>query len=125
MFVSHLAAAAEVGAYTFTTARFWATAAALLALAATVLAALARARAARGRGEGGRRAAVVALVAGLGAAAGGAVTLLVADGGPGTGNGVVAGGAAVVLGLAAVVLGGRVLARSRRADAPALAGNGR
>jgi hypothetical protein len=39
--------------------------------------------------------------------------LVLADGGPGSGNGVVGGAAALVLGLAAVVLGGFGLARSR------------
>lgn len=125
MFISHLPAAAEVGAYTLTAGRFWATAAALVALGAAVLGALALVRAARGRGDGGRRGAVVAAVVGLGAALGGAVTLLVADGGPGTGNGVVGGAAAVVLGLVAVVLSGSALARSRRTAAPMMAGSGR
>jgi hypothetical protein len=43
----------------------------------------------------------------------------VADGGPGTGNGVVGGAVALVLGLIATVLGWRALARSRRTGRPA------
>jgi hypothetical protein len=52
-------------------------------------------------------------VVGTGAAtvAAGVVFLLLADGGPGTGNGVVGSSAAIVLGLAAIVLGARARAR--------------
>ncbi|MEU0969072.1 DUF6223 family protein [Streptomyces sp. NPDC005917] len=44
----------------------------------------------------------------------GALNLAVADGGPGTGNGVVGGALALVLGLIATVLGRLALARSNR-----------
>jgi hypothetical protein len=44
----------------------------------------------------------------------GGLNLAVANGGPGTGNGVVGGAAAFVLGLIGMALGGLVLARSRR-----------
>ena len=50
----------------------------------------------------------------------GGLVLAVADGGPGTGNGVVGGALALVLGLIAMVLGGLALARSRRTDARAM-----
>ncbi|MGW4527361.1 DUF6223 family protein [Amycolatopsis sp. NPDC004378] len=106
-----LVQAAEVGAYTLTAARFWATAAALLGLLGALAGGRARVRA--DRGAGNARGAVVALVSGLIAVAGGTVNLAVADGGPGTGNGVVGGGAAVVLGLIALVLGGLAV-RARR-----------
>jgi hypothetical protein len=53
------------------------------------------------------------LAAGLIAAVNGGLNLAVANGGPGTGNGVVGGAAAFVLGLIALALGG--VARSRRA----------
>jgi hypothetical protein len=53
----------------------------------------------------------VALVAGLIAAVNGGLNLAVANGGPGTGNGVVGGAAAFVLGLIALALGGLALAR--------------
>jgi hypothetical protein len=55
----------------------------------------------------------VALVAGLIATVGGALNLAVADGGPGTGNGVVGGAVALVAGLIAVALGWLALARTR------------
>jgi Family of unknown function (DUF6223) len=120
MSVSHLLAAhvsaqsADVGAYTLTFDRIWATAAALLALVGVVIGGLALGRSHRRIGNGGRKGANVALVAGLLAAVLGGLNLAVADGGPGTGNGVVGGAAALVLGLLAAVLGGLVVARSRR-----------
>ncbi|MFH8803993.1 DUF6223 family protein [Streptomyces sp. NPDC017936] len=108
------ARAAEAGAYTLTAARFWATAAALLALAGVVVGRLALARSSRCIGHGGTKGAVAALVAGPIAVVGGTLNLAVADGGPGTGNGVVAGAGALLLGLIATVLGWLALARSRR-----------
>ncbi|CAM5263762.1 DUF6223 family protein [Streptomyces narbonensis] len=109
-----LAQSADVEAYTLTTARFWATAAALLGLAAAVIGGLARARSVRPIGRGGKKRAIVALVAGLIALVGGVLNLAVADGGPGTGNGVVAGALALLSGLTAAILGGLALSRSRR-----------
>lgn len=111
--------AADVDAHTLTAARFWASLAALLALAAVIIGKRALTRSARRIGDGGRRGAIVALVSGGIAALGGALNLAVADGGPGTGNGVVGGALALVLGLIATVLGRLALARSRRAVAPA------
>lgn len=111
--------AADVGAYTLTAARFWATAAALLGLIGTIIGGRALARAIRRIGNGGGRGAIVALASGLIAAVGGAVNLVVADGGPGTGNGVVGGAAAAVLGLIALVLGGLAMTRTRRTVSPA------
>jgi hypothetical protein len=51
---------------------------------------------------------------GLIAAVNGGLNLAVANGGPGTGNGVVGGAAAVVLGLIGVAIAGLALARSSR-----------
>ena len=66
-------------------------------------------------GHGGdRRDAVGALAAGLVAVAVGGYVLAVAQGGPGTGYGVVGGYGALVIGLVATGLGGLALARSRR-----------
>lgn len=103
---------ADVTVYTVTAARIWATAAALLGLTGAVIGRRALARSHRRIGDGGRRGAIVALALGLTALVGGVVNLAVADGGPGTGNGVVGGAAAVALGLIAAVLGGLVMARS-------------
>ena len=63
----------------------------------------------------GRSGATAALVLGAISLAFGGLFLLTADGGPGTGNGVVGSIAAIVVGPIAMVLGG--LARSRRRDA--------
>jgi len=53
-------------------------------------------------------------VAGLLAVVNGGLLLAIANGGPGTGNGVVGAAGAAVLGLIAMVLGGLALAQSRR-----------
>ena len=110
---------ANVGAYTLTFDRAWASAAALLALTAVVIGWLALARSIRRIGNGGRNGAIVALVSGLIAVVLGVLNLAVADGGPGTGNGVVGGAIALLLGLTAMVLSGLALARSHRTAASA------
>lgn len=56
---------------------------------------------------------MVTLTAGLIAAVNGGLNLAIADGGPGTGNGVVGGAAAFVLGLIVLALGGLALIRCR------------
>jgi hypothetical protein len=112
---------ADVDAYTLTAARLWATSAALLGLVGAVIGGLALARSVRRIGNGGRQGPIVALASGLVAMVGGALNLAVADGGPGTGNGVVGGALALMLGLVAVVLGGLAVARSRRTDARTIA----
>ncbi|WP_312858865.1 DUF6223 family protein [Pseudonocardia xinjiangensis] len=94
----------------------WASVAALVALVGVAVGAPALARSRRRVGNGGRKGAVVALVAGLTGAVNGAVNLAVADGGLGTGNGVAGGALALMLGLVGAVLGGLVLARSRRTE---------
>jgi len=53
-------------------------------------------------------------VVGLIVAVNGGLVLALANGGPGTGNGVVGGAAALVLGLIALPIGGLALGRSRR-----------
>ena len=112
-----ISAADPVAAYTLTTARLWATLAAFVGLGGVVVGAAARSRAVRGIGNRGRNGAVVALGCGAISLVVGVVNLLVADGGPGTGNGVVGGGIAIVLGLAALALSAVTLTRSRRAGA--------
>ena len=126
MFVHHLLAAmsdnhvlatngGDVGAY-MTPMRLWATSAALVGLIGVGAGALALFRAVRRTGHGGRNGAVLALASGGIAASNGAANLVVADGGPGTGNGVVGGALAIIFGIIATVLGGRVLRRSRHTD---------
>ncbi|MEU4690495.1 DUF6223 family protein [Actinoplanes sp. NPDC023714] len=96
-----------VDAYTLTGDRVVATTAAVVALASVVcgVVALVRTR---------RRPAVVALVAGSLGLIAGLFVIVTADGGPGTGNGIVGGFAAVPLGLAAVVLGSLALRNFRK-----------
>ena len=67
----------------------------------------------------GTHGALGALVAGLLAGVTGGLVLAFANGGPGTGNGVVGGAGALVLGLIAMALGGLALARSRRSRSTA------
>ncbi|MCY1140823.1 DUF6223 family protein [Actinoplanes sp. Pm04-4] len=92
--------------------RLLATTAALVALTGVVLGGQAVARRA---GRGRPMAAVITGVVGL---LGGAFVLAVADGGPGTGNGVVGAWAALAFGLIGTGLGALALIRSRR-EAPA------
>jgi hypothetical protein len=98
------------------------TVAALLGLSGTVIGGLALIRSKRrnqvnvdNRATDGRRRATAALVLGLISLVLGGLFLATADGGPGTGNGVVGSGAAVVLGPIAIILGGLTRARSRAA----------
>ncbi len=99
---------------TLTGDRVVATAAAVLALTGVVIGGLAVTRtAARTAG----RTSAVAVAAGvLGMVVGGLV-VVTADGGPGTGNGIVGGYAALVLGLTAALLGGLARVRTRRRSA--------
>lgn len=111
MTVSLLSVASAVGASTLTLDRAVATAAALAALAGVIIGGLALARP---TSRTGKRGATVAVIAGIVGTAVGALVLATADGGPGTGNGVVGGYAAVALGPIAALLGGLRLTRSRR-----------
>ena len=106
--------AAAVTVYGPTSRRLWATAAGALALVGVVVGGLALARSIRRLGNGGRLGATVALVAGPVAAINGGLVLAVANGGPGSGNGVVGGAGALVLGGIGMALGALALRRSRR-----------
>jgi hypothetical protein len=100
--------------YGLTLARFWATAAAGLALAGAVIGGLALRRSGRiGTGDA-KLGAIIALAAGLIALVNGGLNVAMATGGPGSGNGVVGGAAAAVIGLIGMALGGVALARTRR-----------
>ncbi|MEO3796871.1 DUF6223 family protein [Nonomuraea sp. B10E15] len=120
MSLHHLTTAAAhvlvqpVDAYTFTSGRLWSVVGALLGLAGAVIGGLALARSARRIGNGGRRGAAVALGAGLACTVIGGLVVAAAEGGPGTGYGIVGGWVDLVVGLIAMVLGGLALARSRR-----------
>ena len=116
---TQLSEPAATTVYGLTSRRLWATMAAMLALAGVVIGGLALARPGSRLGtasapKGFPLGTSVALVAGLIAVLNGGLNLAVANGGPGTGNGVVGAAGALVLGLTAMAFGGLALARSRR-----------
>lgn len=104
---ANLAEPAAVTVHGLTLRRLWATTAAVLALGGVASGGLALAR------PSGRLAILVALGAGLIAVFNGGLNLAVANGGPGTGNGVVGAAGALVLGLVAMAAGGLALVRAR------------
>jgi hypothetical protein len=105
------AAAPGVDGAVLTADRVVATGAAFVAIGAVVLGVLALVR--RPAGRWGTARPFAAVVIGAVAVAAGWFVLATADGGPGTGNGVVGGAAAAVLGLLGAALGGAALARAR------------
>ena len=116
---AHVSEPAATTVYGLTPRRLWATTVAGLALVSVVVGGRALARpTGRFDARSGRRAPIVALVVGLIAAVNGGLNVAVANGGPGTGNGVVGGAAAFVLGLMGVAIAGLALARSRTAVPP-------
>ena len=106
-----LLAGSTVDGTTLTLDRAVATVAAFVALAGAIVGGLALARSVD---SSVTRRSFVALVAGVVGTLVGILVLATADGGPGTGNGVVGGYAGVMFGLIAVILGGLALLRSRR-----------
>jgi hypothetical protein len=107
MFVSE---ALAVTSSTVTADRVVAGAAALVGLAGAVLGGRALLNHA---GRNRRRTSAMAVAAGVLSAVVGVLIIVTADGGPGTGNGIVGGYVAVALGLVGLVLGGLALTRSR------------
>jgi hypothetical protein len=98
----------------FTPRRIWATTASMVALLGVVTGGLALRRSSVGAAaRSARSTGAVTLACGLFAALNGGLNLALANGGPGTGNGVVGGAAAFVLGVVAMGLGAAVLVRSR------------
>jgi len=103
---THRADSAATTVHGMTPQRLWAAIAAGLALVSVIAGGVALTRRAT-------RLATVAMFAGLIAAINGGLVLATANGGPGTGNGVVGGAAALVLGIAAVAFGGFAVSRAR------------
>jgi hypothetical protein len=114
LIAAHVSEPAATTVQGLTLRRAWATAALVLALVGVVIGALSLARSSRFGTNSGRLGAIVALAAGMIAGVNSGLNLAVANGGPGTGNGVVGGAAAFLLGLIALALRGCALARSRR-----------
>jgi hypothetical protein len=112
---AHVSEPAASTVYGMTSRRLWATSAALMALLGVAIGGLALARpVTRFRTVSARHAAILALIVGLVAAVNGGLNVAVANGGPGTGNGVIGGAAAFVLGLIGAAIGVLALARSGR-----------
>ena len=112
LIVAHVAQPAAVTVQGLTGRRLWATISAVLALTGLIIGGVTLSR--PGSVTSRRPGAIVAVVVGLVAAGSGGLNLVMANGGPGTGNGVVGGAAAFVLGLIAIALGALALGRSRR-----------
>ena len=112
--VAHVSEPGGVTVYGLTLRRLWATAAAAVALVGVIIGGLALARSASRFGTTQRLGSTAALAAGVIAVVNGGLNLSMANGGPGTGNGVVGAAAAFVLGLIAVALGALAQVRVRR-----------
>ncbi|MET8864849.1 DUF6223 family protein [Nonomuraea sp. NPDC004580] len=103
--------AQPVDAYALTTGRVWSVVGAVLGLAGIAIGGLALARS---TGRFGRKGAAIALTAGLATAVIGGWIIAAAEGGPGTGYGIVGGYVDLAMALIALVLGTLALLRSRR-----------
>jgi hypothetical protein len=112
MVAANVSEPAATMVYGPTARRLWATTVAGVALVGVVIGGVALGRPASRFGTASGRFG--AILAGLIAAINGGLVLALADGGPGSGNGVVGGAGALVLGLIAMALGGLALARSHR-----------
>ena len=110
---THLSESAATTVQGPTTRRLWATTASVLALISVVMGGFAMVRSAS-FGTAARLGMILALAAGLVAVINGALVLAVANGGLGSGNGVVGGAVALVLGLIGMIIGGLALSRCRR-----------
>ena len=110
---THLSQSAATTVQGPTTRRLWATTASVLALISVVIGGLAMVRSAS-FGTAARLGVILALAAGLVAVINGTLVLAFANGGLGSGNGVVGGAVALVLGLLGMIIGGLALSRSRR-----------
>jgi hypothetical protein len=105
---AHLSEPTAATVQGLTSRRLWALLADALALIGVIVGSLALFRRASGR-----FAALASLATGLIAGVNGALVLAVANGGPGSGNGVIGGAGALVLGVMAMALGGLALVRYR------------
>ena len=100
-------------AYTLTAGRLWSLVAAALGLVGVAIGGLARTRVLGGN-KSQRRNALLAMLSGLAGSVIGGIVVAVADGGPGSGSGIVGGYLALAIGLLAIALGGLALKRPLR-----------
>jgi hypothetical protein len=112
-------AQADTPAYALTVGRLWSLVAAAIGLIGVVMGGLARTRALGGTNNQ-RRNAFLALLTGLAGSVIGGVVVVFADGGPGSGSGIVGGYLALVIGLLAIALGWLSLKRPLPADPPVI-----
>jgi peptidoglycan/LPS O-acetylase OafA/YrhL len=112
-------AQADTPAYALTAGRLWSLVAAAIGLIGVVMGGLARIRALGGT-KNQRRNAFLALLTGLAGSVIGGVVVVFADGGPGSGSGIVGGYLALVIGLLAIALGWLSLKRPIRTDPPVI-----
>jgi len=106
---------ADAPAYTLTAGRLWSLVAAALGVIGVVTGGLARTRVLGGT-KNQRRNAFLALSTGLAGLVIGGFVVVFADGGPGSGSGIVGGYLALVVGLLAIALGWLSLKRPIRTD---------
>jgi Family of unknown function (DUF6223) len=114
MVVQHLLDAVQPTSYGLTAGRFWSLVGAVVAVAGVVIGGLVLARSRRIGAGFRRRGPVVSLAAGLIGIVVGGLVVAAAEGGPGTGYGIVGGYVDLVVGGIAVVLGVLALTRARR-----------
>ena len=114
---THLSDSSATTVQGLTNRRLWATTAGLLALISVVSGGIALAHSTNRKGSARQLGVIVAIAAGLIAAINGAFVLAAANGGPGSGNGVVGGAAALLLGVIGMIIGALALGRSRRTTA--------
>jgi hypothetical protein len=107
---THLSEPTAATVYGMTSRRLWALLVLVLALVGVIAGGLALVRPAFRR-LGGLAGLATGLIAGVN----GGLVLAVAEGGPGSGNGVIGGAGALVLGVLAMALGGLARVRYRRA----------
>jgi len=114
--VAHVSKPAIATVYGLTPRRRWALVVIVMALVSVIIGwrTFRQSAASRISILKGKRRAIAAIVLGLLAVISGGLNLAAANGGPGTGNGVVGSAQALVLGLIGIVLGGLTLTRYRR-----------
>ncbi|WP_307855813.1 DUF6223 family protein [Kibdelosporangium banguiense] len=100
-----------------TAGRLWSLVAALSGLTGVIIGARTLARSKK-RTTTGRRGPITSLATGTAATTIGALVIAAAEGGPGTGYGIVGGYVAVAVGLTALLLGGLSLTRPRHTTHP-------